>query len=194
MDESGYCMESYMAFPVCNHTVEIGKENLGYTQGIMMDGVPFEAELWTNDTETCVSFILPEEVLEIQDDDEEEGLWLEEVPYEEKGVPDNTVEGIELSKESADYSVLDIGMVDRGYINEVDVIEEYVSYLEDMGLLEYTTKLRNGTLRFLTDVEGHNVVCVIISLLIDGEVQARTPLNFRAFPGREGMNRLKVVK
>lgn len=38
-------MESAMDFPVCNHIKGVGKGNLDYTQGIIADGVPFEAEL-----------------------------------------------------------------------------------------------------------------------------------------------------
>ena len=53
-------MESAMDFPVCNHTVGVGKENLGYTQGIIAGGIPFEAELWEMNDTLNLSIIMPE--------------------------------------------------------------------------------------------------------------------------------------
>ena len=35
--------------PVCNHTTaEADEHNIGYIQGITDDGIPFEAEMWTD--------------------------------------------------------------------------------------------------------------------------------------------------
>ena len=43
---NGYT-EGYHDFPVCNHVVGIGSENVGYTTGITWDGLPFEAEVYS---------------------------------------------------------------------------------------------------------------------------------------------------
>ena len=42
-------MEANGSFPICNHTQCVEPNNIGYVQGIMSDGTPFEAELWRND-------------------------------------------------------------------------------------------------------------------------------------------------
>ena len=40
----GMCQftEGYKDFPICNHVLDIGPENIGYQTGIFDDGLPFE--------------------------------------------------------------------------------------------------------------------------------------------------------
>ena len=43
-DQEGY-LQAIRPLPVCNHVLEVEKNNKGYAQGIFSDGIPFEAEL-----------------------------------------------------------------------------------------------------------------------------------------------------
>lgn len=52
--------ESFTDFPICNHSVSINQNNIGYTQGILDGGIPFEAELWNNANGQSLSVVMPE--------------------------------------------------------------------------------------------------------------------------------------
>ena len=52
--------EATMDFPVCNHIKFVNENNLGYIQGIMSNGLPFEAELWLLNGIMNLSVIMPD--------------------------------------------------------------------------------------------------------------------------------------
>lgn len=47
-EEKNY-YESIYPMAGLNHSECIGSENLGWTKGVLSDGVPFEAEMWMMD-------------------------------------------------------------------------------------------------------------------------------------------------
>ena len=80
-EEKNY-YESIYPMAGLNHSECIGSENLGWTKGVLSDGVPFEAEMWMMDGRLVLCVVLPE-------------LFKEEVVEDQ-----NVVEVIEHSKES----------------------------------------------------------------------------------------------
>jgi len=60
-DESPAFYQATSGLPICNHTECVSKDNLGYVQGILKNGVPFEAELWKNETSVNISVVLAEQ-------------------------------------------------------------------------------------------------------------------------------------
>lgn len=167
----GY-VEAKYPVPICNHTAQVGKENLGYTQGVLSDGTPFEAELWENSIGTrSMSILLPERP--------------EFCSEERSALNAGNVTGIQWQHEKADdCSILPLGMVIREESLPISELEAYTAYLERMGLLHFVSPLRNGCLRALTDTEGHDLIWDIVTLSEDGELRAETPLTFRPFPNQ----------
>ena len=58
MNKNTRYIQAIRPFPICNHIKDVGRDNLGYTQGIFVDGIPFEAELWSYGEELNVSFVI----------------------------------------------------------------------------------------------------------------------------------------
>lgn len=160
-------LEAVTPFPVCNHTSGIGADNLGYTQGIFSDGISFEAELWADGADQVVQFVLPE---------------MDFSENETDIMVNGNVAGFQRNAEQSDSSVLLRGMVDRGYCNDIEAIEPYLQYLEEMGALRFVGSVRNGCLHYVTDIEGNDLACLLLSLTINGEVTAQVDLLFRGFP------------
>lgn len=148
-----------------NHRVGIRDWNLGWTRGIFEDGVPFEAELWSEDEELNLCVIIPE-ILRIE---ESKKITLEQNVGEIKG-------GF-----CMDRSVLKIGTTDCGYVDDMDVVIRYVEYLENYEVVSFLDNYRNGAVRLLQDLEGNDLVCIVIGLNIEDEVCAECFLNFREF-------------
>ncbi len=166
--------------PVCNHTVEIGDENLGYTQGTFMGGTPFEAELWVDDSDIVLQVIIPEREYLVETIEEAPSLSNVKLLHDELLRHNN--------------SVLSTGMVERGYHNESKAIEKYLKILETVAILEFSGIVRNGCLHYLTDIEGNNLVAVIVSLIVNNVEEAKTSLTFRDFPVKSRKHALKVIK
>lgn len=92
--------ETVYPMPICNHTQKVGKENIGYTQGITVDGIPFEADLTFVSDEETLHVILPE-IPEFYDAGENGRTCFENVI------------GYRTTETQTDYGVLKIGMADR---------------------------------------------------------------------------------
>lgn len=136
------------SFPVCNHAQGFEeKYNHGYLQGVTGDGMPFEAELWSTETEENISIVFPENF------DMYDGID----PYEDALVDHKPDEPIPYQRqdELVENSMLTIGMVRRGRINNINVIIAYVDYFEQCGLYEFVTEYRNGCLMQMTDINGN---------------------------------------
>ncbi len=138
-------------FPVCNH-IEGFEEghNHGYVQGATGDGMPFEAELWSTDTEENISIVFPENY------DMYDGID----PYEDPTAEHKTDGPIPYRRqdELMENSMLTIGMVRRERINNINVIIAYVDYFEQCGLYEFVTEYRNGSLIQMTDINGSDLL------------------------------------
>ena len=172
--------ESSMDFPVCNHTKYVDDENLGYVQGILSGGVPFEAELWQTNGIMNLSVIIPEI---IKSDKQQENL-----------LNDGNITGFHNEVNAVNGGVLAIGMVDRGMVDDINVIIEYVSLLKDHDIVEFESDMENGAVQLLTDVNGNDFAQIMIMLEADDELLAMTELDFRDFPNQKKKSHLKVVK
>lgn len=163
-------------FPVCNHTQGISNKNKGYYRGMIADyGIPLEAELCiyvkNGNIQKEVSIILPNLLFDDLDDISEKMLHTKEVINYRK------------NETCIDYFILDIGMVNKGEERQFDVTERYVNFLEDNYIIAFCSDMRNGSVTYLTDCNGNNLVKVIISLVDNGIEVATTKMNF--FPYNE---------
>ena len=105
--------------------------------------------------------------------------------------------GFSYEIELRDFSALPIGMVDRGQESSLKIIQWYLEYVEGLELVEFTSSMRSCSVFYYTDVNGNDLVQVRTGLITNGIVEARTDLDFREFPYRQGtVNKslLKVVK
>lgn len=173
---SGY-VEAALPFPVCNHTAEVGKENLGYTQGILADGTPFEAELWEKSFGTrCLSIIVPEH----------KEFW-----QKSKAQSHDKITAMHWTAEGHDdCSALPIGMVIQDRDVPGDELAAYTAYFEKMGIVKFTGPIRDGAMRALTDIEGNSLMHDIIALMDNGREIADTPLKFKSFPNQPKSGKL----
>lgn len=156
-------------FPVCNHQELVEVENLGYIQGLFSDGIPYEAELYARDDLLSMAIIMPE------------------LCSRENGILESEAGGVTEYDSVYDDSefVLAIGMVDRGYETDIRVVDWYISYLEEMGMLDFWTKYRNGVIQYLTDINGNDYVEIFITLMVGNDILATTPVvecEFKEFP------------
>ncbi len=160
-------------FPVCNHTNCIGKHNIGYTQGILADGTPFEAEISKTDDITVLQVIMP-----VKYEYYDEELMQKKNDMQEKFNEENDIRLPPL--ENVDYGILTIGMQSIGY--SIDpTLYMYVEYLEENNIVKFTSEVRNGSLHYLVDSAGNDIVGILITLKEDGEILARTELVLKPF-------------
>ncbi len=209
---NGYT-EGYHDFPVCNHVVGIGPENVGYTTGITWDGLPFEAEVYSYgegekqikefaiifpdlgvEEDDCEEYEYEFDYAEESNDEDKDWRYTE---YYKKKTKESNVTGFSYEIELRDFSALPIGMVDRGQESSLKIIQWYLEYVEGLGLVEFISSMRSCSVFYYTDVNGNDLVQVRTGLITNGIVEARTDLDFREFPYRQGtVNKslLKVVK
>lgn len=158
-------LEAESRFPLCNHTVGITSDNLGFTQGIMADGTPFEAELWSDGSEVNLSVVLPEQ---------KESLIFNSLTC-------GNIVGFHSSVSRSDGSLLCIGMVNRGEEDRIGSVQQYVKKLKDAGIVRFTTEAENGSVLYVTDKNGTDLVRIIIALQTKQGKCASTPLHFKKF-------------
>ena len=148
--------------PVLNHTLYATNKNIGYAQGIIVDGTPFEAELFEAGNSFGLAIYLP--VFENGD---------------EKNFADPkskvNVSGFKFEDEAMDNSIMDIGMVDGGIEEDDDIIHAYVNYVVASGLVEFTTDMWNGYVAYRTDINGHDFAKILITLS-EGDKEYAYPL------------------
>lgn len=167
-------------FPICNHTAGVSNNNLGYVQGILSSGVPFEAELWKNKTSVNISVVIPEQFFE----------------SDRKCSPqkNGNLIGFHNQINNIHNGVLTIGMVDDGINTEMDATMQYVDFLKDHGLIEFVGDMENGAVFHVIDTEGKNLVYITVTLSELEEVFAKTSLHFMKFPNQPKKRTLCVVK
>ncbi len=182
----GYYTSKY-EYPVCNHTDGVTEINIGYVKGITAGGVPFEAELFEKEESMTMAVIMPAIYNDIYEDKEDEELSddstnITDMHYEEKFY---------------DYSVLDMGMVDDMMEENLDVVKNYVNFLENNGIVTFASNLLNGTVFYRVDVLGNDLVKVLITMREGGDFWAYTDLDFKEFPQKRKNlknTKFKVVK
>lgn len=173
---SGY-VTANAPYPCCNHTEDIGKENLGYVQGIMIDGTPFEAELWETEADgknlSIVMADLPALYMEAYED------------YLKYGMKEETAEERLASQPGhntthTDASVLTIGMIMEEDDLPTEITAAVTAYMEASGLVRFPGRCSNGAVRFFIDMNGNRVIQNIINL--EGAfLEAETDLVFKPF-------------
>ena len=161
-------MEANSSFPICNHTQFVDQNNIGFVQGIMSDGTPFEAELWCNELGLNVSFVMPDKL---------------QHQRENNKLVEGNVIGFHNQEQREHQGILTIGMVDDGICEDMDISISYVEYLESNGLISFTGNMRNGVIFYVTDIEGKELVYITITLEED-TIYATTPLHFMNFPNQ----------
>lgn len=109
-------MEAKNSFPICNHTRCVDKNNIGFVQGILDDGTPFEAELWRNEIGLNISVVMPD-VLSCQ--------------RRNNGLVEGNILGFHNQEQCIRQGILAIGMVDDGVCEDLNIIINYVDYLEE---------------------------------------------------------------
>ncbi len=170
--------------PVCNHTIGLTKENFGYAAGILIDGVPFEAETFEYETKQGrnidIGIVLPRLNPVIGD--------------KSKPEEDNLV-GFEYEIDAMYNGVLIQGMIDDGMEEDDDIIHWYVDYIEQNELIHFTSNLWNGSVRYCVDSRGNVLAYVTVSMSINSEAHAYTNLKLNDFPIRKKKaHNLIVVK
>ena len=179
-DESPVFYQAISGFPICNHTKYVSKDNLGYVQGVLKNGVPFEAELWKNATSLNMSVVLPEQ-FDISD-------------KKSKPLKKDNLMGFHNQVKDVHKGVLTIGMVDGGSVTELNMTMQYVDYLKENGLVEFIGDMENGSVFYVIDVEGKELAYITVTLSEQENVFAKTALHFIEFPNQSKKKKLSIVK
>lgn len=181
LNDGSVAFASEWDFPICNHKICVTSDNIGYVQGLLKDNRPFEAELFLDNGECILGIIMP--VLERLIDPIEKRDGLSAPVFSKEN---SKVRGLARQAEFKDNGVLPIGMVEEGETHNFMTIQLYIGFLEDMGIIKFTGKERNGYVEYLTDINGNDLVRVLITLQYgNGEVVATTPLRFKRFLSKE---------
>lgn len=163
--------------------------DLGYAEGTMKNGIPFLAECWrdTENTMTCITFILPELKLSYQEDHAE--MICEEAD------DSNKVEVLPTNEPYEWHTILCHGMRIEEEEPDSDTVLGYIILLASMGVVSFQTKLINGSMYLLHDYSNRSVVSISIILEDDGVELAKTPLVFSPYLKQDDRKkRFKVVK
>lgn len=166
-------------YPCCNHTEDIGEENLGYAQGITNDGIPFEAELWETEADgknlSIVMADLPALYTEAYEDYLKYGMKEETAEERLASQPGNNTT-------HTDASVLTIGMIMEEDDLPTEITAAVTAYMETVGLVRFPGRCSNGAVRFFIDMNGNRVIQNIINLdSAFSEAEAETDLVFKPF-------------
>lgn len=185
-------IEGYKDFPICNHILEVGPENVGYQTGMFDDGLPFEAEEYEYGDDNCrmreFAIIMPD--LCVEDDDCDE-------PEHATGCDrmENKIEEFHYSIKLKECSVLPIGMVFNGQEDNFSIIKWYQEFIEEAGVVEYVSDVRSCSVFYYTDMNGNDLVQVRVGLITNGQLEAVSNIKMRDFPMRkEPRARLLVIK
>lgn len=162
-----------MPFPICNHNKYISTENIGYVQGMLYEGLPFEAELWKDGKEINLTFVIPYIELE-----EENRVKNNQNSVSQKH---SNIVGFRREEQCRSQGILTIGMVENGIENNFEVIKFYIELLEGSGVLNFTSNYQNGSVLYMIDILGNDLTVIHI-LIEDGDkIIATTPIEFEPF-------------
>lgn len=166
MNRNDYMRKDKKRLPVCNHDQESDKNSLGYCQGILKDGIPFEAELYDSGDGQGLIVVMPV-------------LFDEATSKVIKSTSKGNISYFSTEADIVVYSTLDIGMVDNGEIEDMVTLQRYVDYLVDNGVVKFTSDMYNGAGFYRVDILGSDLVTISITLTEYGNVYAKTPLKFK---------------
>lgn len=189
LDFEPYFILASKPMPICNHTECVNKDNIGYCQGLLEDGTPFEAELYKAGDEEGLVVIMPR--LFLQEKPVEE--FLENNAHGENNIKESKVAYLTGQKEYTDNSILWIGMVFNNMEEDLEIIKSYVGCLKDYGIIRYLGPMENCAVFYCTDIAGNDLVKLNITLKDATENIAETSLRFTPF--RESKKDLfKIIK
>lgn len=183
--------------PACNKEFEnltFGL-NIGYIEGCLDFEVPFSAELFKSTEDSYyVGIFLP--VIKAFEPRLMRGYSPEYCYYSYfLDAKEDEVVTLKYDKSAiyrGDCSFLKIGMKSFGYKADVVVLDKYLNYIEQCGLIDFVGKVRNGEICYLLDPNDNFVIYLRIRLKSEERVEAETRLMFRsventdvliAFPG-----------
>lgn len=146
------------------------KENIGYAYGVTNTGHPFMAETWKYGSNQDVAFYLPV----IEDFMKKEGTPLINQETQTKT--------FSVQAEAKGFHALCVGMVDKGFVDDLSVMNAYLVFLCKCGLLHFESNMYNGYAFLLTDNNGQDLIAITVSLVMDSKVEATTPLSWTLFP------------
>lgn len=186
-DNEDYAISGFMQsrYPLirCNHSLSnIDSDNYGYAYGVTKDQIPFEAELWYghNPESTNVTFYLPE-IMEFEE--------VEDKPLINQTTGTRTF----CTEVQRQYGMaLCVGMVDKGMIESLSLLDTYIELLVDSELIAFSSNVLNGAAWRYTDFDGNDIVAVNITLLEDDELMAITPLDWIRFIPESELPRPKL--
>ena len=168
-------------FPACNHSFRATSDNIGYVQGMLIDNRPFEAELFIANNECVLGLIMPV-VKEIKNREERDKVCNSDFLKNKKG----NVLGFTRKAEFVDNGILTLLMLKLDEETNLNVLNSYVAFLEEMGIVKFLTAERNCYIEYYNDINGTDLVRILIALEYDNsEVVATTPLRFRQFNKKE---------
>lgn len=191
-------------FPQCNmEFLEYTQtENIGFCQGVFLDGIPFAAELWkagrsgslnmtvimpcVEEIEELATEAISEETMALEDDLENDELSDEELPDEDEdldSLEEHSLAGFERSQEINTTELLCNDMVIIDEIVESEYLMVLIEYLKEKGIVEFVTMMENGHAYVLEDFDGQIVYAIHITLQDQEITYAKTPLVFQPFYG-----------
>lgn len=174
--------------PACNHNFSnLSPKNLSFARGTILDGTPFEADLWFHKKAIWMSVYLIEK-REFKPSTFGERLRTQAgSAYEELTNPDEAE--ITRMQQQAKRPPLPFGSaLCHGMVpsdRKCDALEtnNYLRYLEYNGLVAFTDHTRNGAVSFFVDHDGMTVACVCIMMGTEQNISmVETAIEFQPFP------------
>ena len=142
------------AFPLCSLNNWSHEYNIGYTQGILPDNIPFAAEVWKYEDEETVVVYIPDVGMINRDE------------YIKKIVQPKTDEetGLEDARQVEYYDLSSLnGYMTCKYIEGIfEVNAFFTEYLDYVGIIEFISNTRNGYVTYYEDMNGLDVVAISV--------------------------------
>ena len=161
-------MQFERPMPMINPSLRPTSNTVGWAFGVLIDGIPFASELWHDDTDRCLTILLPYQ----------EKLF-DEVENLLPDMETSNIIGFQGHRECVEYTVMTDGMVMINECLDDTSMMAHVKYLKDMGLIRFVNHVENGSACIYSDYADNPVICVRISLTMGGTKTAYTPLLFK---------------
>jgi hypothetical protein len=178
--------QSDYEYPVCNHTKGVTAANMGFARGVTVSGVPFEAEVTSKNGVMMLAVVIPA-IFNDDSEDVDEGFSDE----------NDHITALHYELESSDDTVLDIGMVDVAVEEDIEIVTNYVDFLIESGLVDFSSNMVNGTVLYRNDALGNSLAKILITMQDGDDVWAYTDLLFDDFPAnkdRKEKSKFTIVK
>lgn len=162
------------AFPVFNLREGVDESNIGYTQGLIGDNIPFAAEIWKYEDEETLVVYLPDLCMVNREEYIERNL--DQLVDEHDALVQEEPEAVYY-----DLSVLNRFMTCKFIEGIFEINEFYKEYLEQIGIIEFTSNVQNGYVTYYKDMNGLKVIAFSVVLSKGANVIAKCLLPMTAF-------------